>query len=107
MTYIDLIMAMRSLGLPCSFESFDSPPPIPYTVVAYSHNVDVMADNINYLDVANHQLEYYNDVKHPPTEKMIEDKLRELRLPFRKTGRRIEEEDLYQIVYEIQLIGGY
>lgn len=107
MTYADLIIAIRSLGLPCDFESFDSPPPIPYTVVAYSHNVDMIADNVNYLDVANYQLEYYNEIKHPPTEKLIENKLREFRLPFRKIGFWIKEENLYQIIYEIQLVGGY
>ncbi len=107
MTYVDLVLEIRSLGLPCDLDSFDRPPPVPYTVITYSHNVDLIADNINYLDVANYRLELYTEEKHPPTEKMIENKLRELRLPFRKTGVKIEEENLYQIAYEFQLVGGY
>lgn len=104
MTYLELRDHIRSLGLPCNLESFSSPPPIPYTVIVYTHNVDMLADNQNYLDVSNWQLELYNSIKHPPTEKLIENKLRELRLPYRKTGTRIEEESLFQVVYEVQLI---
>ncbi len=105
MTYVDVINAVKSLGLPSAFESFEKPPKIPYTVMAYAFTESLLADNQNYSEVEHWQLEYYNDIKHPPTEKMIEDKLRELRLPFEKSGVLLPEEGLYQIVYDIKLIG--
>lgn len=105
MTYQELIKEIKNLGLPCAFDSFDEPPKIPYTVLAYSFDIGFTADNQTYQNAEHWQLEYYNDIKHPPTEKLIEKKLRELRLPFGKSGTRIPEENLYQIVYDIKLTG--
>lgn len=106
MTYSDLIRAIRETGLPCTYSSFADPPPLPYTVVQYAYDSDLIADNQNYAEVGNYQLELYHNVKHPPSEKLVQDKLKELRLPYRKTEVYIDSEKLYQVVYEIQLIGG-
>ncbi len=105
MTYQELIKEIKSLGLPCAFDSFDEPPKIPYTVLAYGFDSGFTADNQTYRNAEHWQLEYYNDIKHPPTEKLIEQKLRELRLPFEKSGTKIPDQNLYQIVYDIKLIG--
>lgn len=106
MTYMDLIEEMESLGFPCAYGNFKTSPPIPFTVVAFSHSNDFMADNQNYQEVGYYQLEYYNDKKYPPDEMKIENRLKELRLPYTKTEVFLDSENLYQIVYEIKLIGG-
>lgn len=106
MTYLDLIQEMRGLGLPCAYHHFTTPPPPPYTVVLYAYSDDMQADNHNYAEVGNYQLELYHTIKHPPSEKLIENKLRELRLPYQKTETYIESEGLYQIIYQIRLVGG-
>ncbi len=105
MTYRDLIREIQSLGFPCAFESFEKPPKIPYTVLVYGFDSGFIADNQTYRNAEHWQLEYYSEIKHPPTEKLIEQKLGELRLPFEKSGTRIPEENLYQIVYDIKLKG--
>ena len=105
-TYMDLIDEMEVLGFPCTYGSFKSEPPIPFTVVQFAYSDDMMADNQNYKGVGNYQLEYYNSIKYPPDEILIQNKLKELRLPYMKTETRIKSEDLYQVIYEIQLIGG-
>ena len=106
MDYRDICSAMRDLGFPCAYGSFNFPPTIPYTVVVFAYDNDIMADNQNYKGVGNYQLEYYNSVKFPPDEILIQNKLKELRLPYTKTEVFLDSEDLYQIVYDIQLIGG-
>lgn len=106
LTYTDLIRAIRDTGLPCTYSYFVKPPPLPYTVIQYAYGSDFIADNQNYTEVGNYQLELYHVAKDPLTEKLIENKLRELRLPFRKSEMFLDTEELYQIVYEIQLIGG-
>lgn len=106
MTYLDIIDEMEALGFPCTYRSFKSSPPIPFMAVNFAYSNDIMADNHNYKDVGNYQLEYYNSIKYPPDEMKIEDRLKELRLPYTKTEAFLDSEDLYQIVYEIQLIGG-
>ena len=94
------------MGLPCAYHHFTTPPPPPYTVVLYAYSADVQADNQNYAEVGNYQLELYHTIKHPPSEKLIENRLRELRLPYQKTETHIESEGLYQIIYQIRLVGG-
>lgn len=106
MTYVELVDEIEKLGFPCTYGSFRDSPPIPFTVVVYSYSSDMIADNQNYKEIGNYQLEYYNDKKYPPDEWKIENKLKELRLPYQKREFFIESENLYQIIYEIQLIGG-
>lgn len=106
MTYLDLIQEMKTLGFPCTYHHFATEPTPPYTVVLHAYSSDVIADNQNYADVGNYQLELYHTIKHPPSEKQIEDKLRELRLPYQKIETFIESEGLYQVIYQIRLIGG-
>ncbi len=106
MDYIALIEAVEAIGYPCAFESFPTPPTIPYTVVAYSYNSDLMADGKNYLAIGNYQLELYTKIRQPPDEAKIEMLLKSLGLPYRKLGFFNQEIGLYQMIYEIQLIGG-
>lgn len=106
MTYMELINHIRDLGLPCAYGSFATPPDLPYAIVVYAYDSDLQADNQNYAEVGNYQLELYHSIKHPPSENLIQDKLKELRLPYRKTETFIDSEKLYQIVYDIKLIGG-
>lgn len=106
MTYVELIEEMEVLGFPCTYNSFKKPQPLPYTVVTFAYNNDLIADNYNYQNVGNYQLEYYNSTKHPSDEKKIENRLKELRLPYSKTETFLDSENLYRVIYEIQLIGG-
>lgn len=106
MTYLDLMQAMRGLGFPCAYHHFPTAPEPPYTVVLYTYSSDLQADNQNYADVGNYQLELYHNVKHPPSEKLIENKLKELRIPYEKVETYIESERLYQVIYRVRLIGG-
>jgi len=106
MTYMGLIQAMKDLGFPCTYHHFVTPPTPPYTVVLHAYSSDIIADNQNYADIGNYQLELYHTIKHPPSEKKIEDKLRELRIPYQKVETYLESEGLYQIIYQVRLIGG-
>ena len=106
MTYMDLMEEMKALGFPCVYHSFKNPPPLPYTIVVFTYNNDFIADNYNYQNIGNYQLEYYNSKKYSPDEEKIEGKLKELGLAYNKSEAYIESEGLRQIVYEFQIIGG-
>ena len=106
MTYMDLINEIKALGFSCTYGSFKSTPSIPFCTVNFAYNNDMIADNQNYQDVGQYQLELYTTTKHPPSEQLIENRLKELRLPYTKVETFLDSEDLYQIIYEIQLIGG-
>ncbi|WP_018249851.1 hypothetical protein [Orenia marismortui] len=104
MTYLDLINAIKSLGLQCAYRKFKEPTSPPFAVVLEDDNDDLYADNTNYKKITDCSIEYYNTIKHPPTEEAIEGKLKELGLSYGKRETDIEKEDMIQIVYEIQLI---
>lgn len=99
-----------AIGLPVANERFhnseDHPAPEPpFIIYSFSFSGDLMADNHNFLDISNFQVELYTDFKEPSLEKKVKDKLKEMRLPYTATGTFIEDEKMYQMVYEIQLIG--
>ena len=106
MTQEQLNQALQSIGLPVVYDHFSKPPPPPYLVYLFAYSDDFMADNQNYKEISNYQLELYTKIKSPTTESLVENKLRDLQLPYTKTGTFIETEGLYQALYLFQVIGG-
>lgn len=107
----DLFQALKSLGLPVAYGEFVSTPknpapPPPFITYQFAYSNDMMADNHNYVGIETFQVELYTTKKDPTTEKLVQDKLKELQLPYSKIGAWIDEEKIYQTIYEIQLIGG-
>lgn len=111
MTLEELATALKATGYPVAYSHFvDTPqkpaPSPPFITYQETHSSDLMADNQNYVGISNVQIELYTDKKDLIAEKKVQDKLKELGLPYSKVETWIEEERLYQVVYEIQLIGG-
>ena len=110
MTQAELFAALKAIGYPVAYSHFegtsdDPVPSPPYLVYLFAYSDDLMADNINYAEISNFQIELYTAKKDLVAEKNVQDKLKELSLPYRKTEVWLESEKLYQIIYEIQLIG--
>lgn len=111
MTQVELYSALKSLGMPVVYGEFvnteENPaPPPPFITYQFAYSGDLMADNQNYAEVSFYQIELYTTKKEPATEKLVEDKLKELCLPYFKTETWLDSEKLRQVIYEIQLIGG-
>lgn len=111
MTLPELYTALKTLGMPIAYGEFEvtpqTPAPAPpFITYQVADNADVMADNINYVDVGNVQIELYTTRKDLAREKLVQDKLKTLGLAYGKFETRLEDERLYQIVYTVQLIGG-
>lgn len=106
MTQTELFQALKSLGMPVAYGEFTSPQTPPFITYQFAYASDFKADNQNYVDIGNFQIELYTAKKDPTIEKLVEDKLRELRLPYSKIEAWLDSENLRQIVYEVKLIGG-
>jgi hypothetical protein len=106
MTEAELVIALKDTGLPVAYGSFKSKTNPPFITYQFSESNDLMADNQNYVDIPSFQIELYTTKKEPTTEKLLQDKLKELKLPYSKKEFWVEEEKLIQIIYEIQVIGG-
>lgn len=111
MTLPELYQALVSTGLPVAYDHFDdtedNPAPAPpFIVYLFSGSNDLIADNRNYVDVGNFQVELYTAKKDLLREKLVQDLLKSLELPYSKSEIWLESERMYQIIYEIQIIGG-
>lgn len=104
MTQTELYTHLESLGFPLSYDHFTEEPDTPYLVYFFFDSDDLMADNTNYVGISNFFIELYTDKKDLASEKLVEDKLKELKMPFQKLGAWIETENLFQVSYAVQLI---
>jgi len=110
MTQAELFQALKVIGYPVAYSHFvDTPqnpaPSPPFITYQFAYSSDMVADNQNYVEVSNFQIELYTSEKDLTAERKVQDKLKELGLPYSKTEAWIEEEKLFQVIYEIQLIG--
>lgn len=106
LTQAELYQALKSTGMPVAYGSFSSPVSPPFITYQFAYSSDMIADNQNYVEISNFQVELYTDKKDLAVEKLVQDKLKELGLPYSKFEVWLDDEKLYQIIYEIQLIGG-
>lgn len=111
MTQADLFQSLKALGMPVAYGEFadtpESPAPgPPFITYQFAYGSDMIADNQNYVEIGSFQIELYTAKKDPAKEKLVQDKLKELQLPYSKLETWLREEQLRQIIYEVQLIGG-
>jgi hypothetical protein len=106
MTQAELYQALKSIGFPVAYGSFTNPVTPPFITYQFAYSSDMIADNHNYVDIGNFQVELYTDKKDLTTEKKVQDKLKELGLPYRKFETFLDTENMYQTLYEIQILGG-
>ena len=110
MTLQELYTELKAIGYPVAYSHFlDTPqnpaPNPPFIVYREAYSSDLMADNQNYVGISNVQVELYTDRKDLASESAVQNKLKELGLPYAKTEAYLEDEKLFQVIYEIQLIG--
>ncbi|MBB5325200.1 hypothetical protein HNQ34_002300 [Anoxybacillus tepidamans] len=106
MTQAELYQALKSIGYPVAYGSFSSSVTPPFITYQFAYSNDMMADNVNYVAIEDFQIELYTAKKDLVAEKKVQDKLKELGLPYRKFETYLDEEKVYQILYEVQIIGG-
>ncbi len=106
MTQAELYQALKSIGYPVAYSSFTSPVTPPFVTYQFAYSSDMIADNQNYVDIENFQIELYTLKKDIAAEKKVQDKLKELGLPYSKIETWLDEEKMFQILYEVQIIGG-
>lgn len=101
MTQAELFQMLKSTGLPVTYYEWTAPPSLPYIVYLFADSDNFGADNQVYVDIENYQVELYSDKKDKPSEKLVEDKLKENEIYYEKSEEYIESEKMYQIIYDI------
>lgn len=106
MTQQELYIALKAVGLPVAYGSFATAVSPPFITYQFAYGSDLIADNYNYAEISNFQVELYTTKNDPPTQTLVQNKLKELQLPYSKTETWLDAEKMYQNLYEVQIIGG-
>ena len=106
MTYQEINTMIEGIGLPSTYYSFPigEAPELPYIVFYYPNYDDLSADNINYQPIAQLNIELYTENKDFQTEKQVEQVLTSNGLFFSKSETYIEQEQMYEALYEIEIV---
>lgn len=97
---------MESMDLPLAYYQFDegTAQAPPYVVFFYSTDSDVFADDSNYVDKEQLNVELYTRYRDFDLEKQVEAILESNGFTYGKEASFIESERLYQIAYEMEVI---
>ena len=105
MTYTDVVSILEELGLPLAYDHFaegEAPEP-PFICYLYPENIPFGADDTVYYQLHHLDIELYTDEKNPPLEARVEKLLAEHELFFHKSEVWIEEEKMYEVLYEVTI----
>lgn len=105
MTHSEVMEMLGELSLPFAYDHFaegESPEP-PFVCLLYPRNLPVGADNLVYYQFHELDIELYTDKKDPPLERKVEKLLTEHGIFFRKSEVWIEEEKMYEVLYEVAI----
>ena len=103
MTHNEVFEVLEELSLPIAYDHFaegESPDP-PFVCFLYPRNYPTGADNTVYYQLHELDIELYTDAKDPVLEQRVEKLLTEHEMFFHKSEVWIEEEKMYEVLYEV------
>lgn len=103
MTLEDLNNLLKTTGLPVTYRSWpeSQAPDLPYICYLFSYSNNFGADNVVYSPISHIQIELYTKLKDPISEGKVETALSSFY--WGKTEEYIDDEQCYQIIYEIEV----
>ena len=103
MTQDELYNLLKSTGRPVAYHHFDKPPNLPYIVYLFTYSSNFGAEDRVYQKIDNYQVELYSEKKDLASEKLIENLFDNNNIYYEKSEVYIENEKMYQVIYEIQI----
>lgn len=104
---IEQINAMvEEIGLPFAYYEFpeDTAQVPPFVVWFLSRDDDLYADNINYCDIEQLNIELYTSEKDFELEAQVEAVLKNHDISYHKESSKIDSEKIWQTSYESEVI---
>ena len=105
MTYSEIVAMLEEAELPLAYDHFtegESPDP-PFLIFLFPRSNNFPADGRVYFKVDRLNVELYTDTKQPELEKRLEDILDSRGLFYEKSEIWIEDEKLYEVLYEMEV----
>lgn len=101
----DLYGALKTVCSNVAYREFVTPVEPPFICYLFTRSDDLMADDVNFLDISEFDIELYTDKKDPSLEASLEDALRSLGLTWTREETSVESEHLNEVVYSVPVIG--
>ncbi|MCM1530439.1 MAG: hypothetical protein NC093_11505 [Alistipes sp.] len=105
MSYEEINEMMLEMGFPFAYHHFsdgESPKP-PFLIFLSPGENTFSADNRMYFSFKKLDIELYTDEKSPDTEAEIEAVLRRHHIFYNKTETWIASEEMYEVLYEMEV----
>ena len=105
MKYEDVLSMVEEIGLPYAYDHFaeGEVPKVPYMVFLFPASDNFSADGKVYCKINELNIEMYSEIKDPEKEEQIEAVLDRHGLFYQKTETWINEEKLYEVLYEMEV----
>jgi len=102
----DFKSILTSTGLPVGYYQYPKGqvPKLPYILYYFPNNDDMLADNINYVNIVDTNIELYTKEKDFKTERALEKILNDAGLFFEKSESYLTDEEMYEVLYQVRVI---
>lgn len=104
MSLEEVFTMLKLTNYPVAYSHFKATPSIPFITFFTAYSTNFNADNSVYSKIDNLQIELYTAKKDLIAEKALEDILDANDLTYEVTETFIDQEDLFQRIYEMRLI---
>lgn len=106
MTYQQIYTVLERTGLPVAFNFWEigQVPPLPYIVFTYPGSNDMAADNINYVEIVELDVELCMKRKSIPTERAVEAILTQYFGTFGKISAWLPDDDMQLTTYTLEVL---
>lgn len=104
MTHNEIVEMLEEANLPIAYDHFaegESPDP-PFICFLFPGSDNFSADGRVYLKIRNVNVELYTDLKDPELEERLETVLDRHGIFYQKSEVWIEEEKLYEVLYQFE-----
>ena len=106
MTLKEVKTLVAGFGLPYAYYQFEegTAEAPPFICFFYPRSNDFVSDNLNYQKIRVLVIELYSDNKDFTNEAVIENGLTSAGLVYTKTEQYLDDEKLFEVVYETQIV---
>lgn len=106
MTLSDINTMLEELNIPVAYNHFKKSTTPPYVVYYVDSSTNTMADNKVYAENVTINIELYTTTKDLALEQKLKDILNQNDIPYEQISETyIESDNVYEILYEITIMG--
>jgi hypothetical protein len=106
MKLTEITEMIESFGLPCTYLQWEEgdAPALPYVAFYYPISRGEYADDKNYMQISQLNIELYTKSKNVDLENQIIQTLEQYSIPFESSETYLEDEKMYEVLFECEIL---